>query len=950
MKKNRLYKFISFSLLTIFGSIHVFAQADFTYSTSDGNFCAGQTVSFSATQVANAQAYIWNFGNGQVGTGVSPTMTFTAGTYSVSLSVVQTTGASSITKDITINPKPTVALALSKTVICKPETITLTANPSGAPIQTYNWAFGDGTTLQTPTNSTSYNYSSFQNYTASVEAVTAFGCKASATANLNLQKIGLSGSINPDKGCIPINTTLSYNAALLAGDIIQSSAWDVGDGSPIVNNATTSLAHVYNITTPITTANVTVTTTQGCTNTLTFPRASFGTPPFNLLAGTSNGQTDFCGSETINFTANATNANQYYWEYGDGITEWLYGNTASHKYSTLGPKVVKVTSYFNGCKGEEKIININIVGVIIGFTEQNGCSSKNTIQFTNTSQGNITSFEWRFSDVPASPNTTNLNPLHIFPTSGDYTVRFEVRDATSGCIDTLTKPYYFRSPIAHKDLAKVCKDSTITYWVSDPYPKASNFNYEYHVNNQVVSGINMDTLRYHPSNYGAYTEYVVINNGIAGLCDDTLNIGQTLVAGPKPDFTYNNGSCQNQLTFFTNTSTAFIPSDTLSMYVWNYGHGALDTIRTPSPHLFPGSGTWNVSLTATDKIGCRQTITKPVNILPITGVFAFPVIDTICEGQTIDLQAYSVAPVSWTPTTNILCTNCDSTTVWPTVTTNYVAHTFNSTSGCENTDTVKIVVYNKINLSIEPMDTTVCSKKPVQFRANYNDLKYKWLPGNYLNSISIGNPISIPDSTITYQVIATDSIGCFSDTVSVNVNTYPPAIVNSGRDKVVYYMQSFTLYPVYTPSITTYSWTPEQYLDCPTCAFPIGAVPETTVFTVTGTSVDGCVDTATVKVIVNCNGNLLLPKAFTPNNDGLNDFFYPTTFGVKQINHFAIYNRYGQKVFERNNFAPNVKSMGWDGKGLENEKQSTQTFVYFIEALCDKGTTIEQKGTVILIR
>lgn len=925
------------------------AQADFTFSTSTGTFCAGQTVIFAATPVTDAQAYIWNFGNGQVGSGVNPSTTYTAGTYTVSLTVVRPTGASTTTKDIVINPQPTVTLNLDKTAICRPESIVLTANPSGAPIQTYNWNFGDGNTGITATNSTSHTYTSYQSYTASVEVVTAFGCKSSATASLNLQRIGITGTISPDRGCIPMPVTLSYSASLMAGDAVQSSVWDFGDASPTVTNAGTSIGHTYNITSPINNANVLVTTSQGCSNNFVFPAAGFGTPPFNLTAGTTSGQTNFCGSETVSFTANATNANSYFWEYGDGASG--FGNaTASHKYSTLGPQVVKVTSYFNGCKGEETTFTINIVGVIVGFSETNTCSAKNIVQFTNTSLGNITSFEWLFSDQPGAPNTTNLNPIHTFPVTGDFTVRFVVRDATTGCNDTLIKPFYFRNPAANKDISKQCKDSLVTYWVTNAYPAAAGFNYEYHVNNQIAGGVNQDTLRFYPSNYGTFTEYVVIRNSNSGLCNDTLSLGQTTVSGPIPNFTFNNSVCQNQFIIFNNTSSSFIPSETISTYIWNYGHGAPDTVITPAPHIFPSSGDWNVSLTAIDINGCRQRITKPVSVLPITGVFAFPIIDTICEGQSIDLQAYSVDPISWTPATNIICTNCDSTTVWPTTTTSYVAHTFNSTSGCENTDTVKIVVYNRINLNIEPIDTIVCPKSPVPFRSNYNDLIFAWSPPTYLSAINIGNPVSIPDTTISYQIIGSDSIGCFSDTVAITVNTFQPAVVNGGRDTLVSYMQQFALIPSYTPAIVSYVWSPALPLHCSNCPFPTGNVPQTTLFTVTGTSADGCKDTATVRVIVNCEGNLLLPKAFTPNNDGLNDIFYPITFGINHINHFAIYNRFGQMVFERNNFAPNVRSMGWDGRVSGENKENTQAFVYIIEAVCDKGTTINQKGTVLLIR
>jgi gliding motility-associated-like protein len=93
----------------------------------------------------------------------------------------------------------------------------------------------------------------------------------------------------------------------------------------------------------------------------------------------------------------------------------------------------------------------------------------------------------------------------------------------------------------------------------------------------------------------------------------------------------------------------------------------------------------------------------------------------------------------------------------------------------------------------------------------------------------------------------------------------------------------------------------------------------------------------------------LLPNAFTPNGDGLNERFFPFGRGISAITKFLIYNRQGELVYSRFNFAPGDRNYGWDGT-INGKHQASGAFVYMIEALCDQGKTISKKGTVLLIR
>ncbi len=107
----------------------------------------------------------------------------------------------------------------------------------------------------------------------------------------------------------------------------------------------------------------------------------------------------------------------------------------------------------------------------------------------------------------------------------------------------------------------------------------------------------------------------------------------------------------------------------------------------------------------------------------------------------------------------------------------------------------------------------------------------------------------------------------------------------------------------------------------------------------------GCKDTAysTIEVVNNCY--IAVPKAFTPNGDGLNDFLYPTNAYKAKDLKFRVYNRGGQLIFETTNWLQK-----WDGT-LKGAPQDPGTYVWTLTYThTETGERISQKGTTILLR
>jgi len=145
-------------------------------------------------------------------------------------------------------------------------------------------------------------------------------------------------------------------------------------------------------------------------------------------------------------------------------------------------------------------------------------------------------------------------------------------------------------------------------------------------------------------------------------------------------------------------------------------------------------------------------------------------------------------------------------------------------------------------------------------------------------------------------------------------------------------------------------WSPTPNLSCTLCNTTVATPPFTTTYLLTAKNEFGCTDTATAIVRTITGKGVFVPSAFTPNNDRLNDVLYVMAGPeVKIIKTFAIFNRWGQKIFIAQNVPPNLPTGGWNGKVAGTEAM-TGTYLYYVTVLAADGKEETLKGTVVLIR
>ena len=168
--------------------------------------------------------------------------------------------------------------------------------------------------------------------------------------------------------------------------------------------------------------------------------------------------------------------------------------------------------------------------------------------------------------------------------------------------------------------------------------------------------------------------------------------------------------------------------------------------------------------------------------------------------------------------------------------------------------------------------------------------------------------------------------------------------VNAGPDQTLYPNQTVNLNAtISTLNIDSIQWTPDLYLSSSTIADPSATPAQTTEYIITVTNDLGCKarDSITLTILPDV---LLIPTAFSPNDDGLNDVFRPLNKNIKKLN-FQVYDRWGQKIYETD-----VIGDGWNGM-YKDRKQDMGVYVWQAQyQLNGIDKTFTESGNVTLVR
>lgn len=193
----------------------------------------------------------------------------------------------------------------------------------------------------------------------------------------------------------------------------------------------------------------------------------------------------------------------------------------------------------------------------------------------------------------------------------------------------------------------------------------------------------------------------------------------------------------------------------------------------------------------------------------------------------------------------------------------------------------------------------------------------------------------------TYTFTVKDQRGCW-DTLVVTL-TEPPAVeVDAGNTIIIQFGGQAQIYASTSATgLITINWLPVEGLSCNNCINPLAFPTATTLYQITVTDENGCIGADLINVIVELD--IILPNVFTPNGDGLNDYFH-VIYDFIESGEMDIYDRWGQNIFKTDDI---IK--GWDGTN-GTTPQEIGSYIYVVRANINTGVQIIKSGTLTLMR
>jgi gliding motility-associated-like protein len=731
------------------------------------------------------------------------------------------------------------------------------------------------------------------------------GCSASSIITLSSSGTGITGSaVSTPTSCPGVsNGTISVTAA--SG--LPPYSYALNGGSPQSSNIFTGVAAGSH--------SVIIRDAGGCPATVTVTVVS-GTS----LTGTANSTSTSCsGLNNGTVTAVATSGNPpYSYSLNGGVT---YQSTAT--FSGLAPGSYSITIRENaGCTGTVTAVVLAGTNISSSVSVTNpACANSNTgVIIINPLSGN-SPYQYSINGGTAQSSNifSNLSP-------GIYSISITDNVGCTGTNNTtLTSNTALAAQLSF--LLPLCNGAatgSININVSGgitPYQYSMNAGASY----QTASTFN--TLA-----AGTYTIRIRDN---AGCTKDTI----VILTQPLPitaSAISTDATCNGNDGTITVTGSGGIPA-------YQYSISGPSGYQANPILTAPAVGPYSISVK--DANGCIATTNTVVNYTD--NMFLSLGNDTlICAEQSIVLQPNTNPGASvfqWTPANTLSSAFIKNPKAAPLSTTTYI---LNAQFGpCSRRDSITISVLKKPVADAGPA-ITICDNDSTLLTGSVSNnsgaVGYQWSPAETVLNATASSTIAFPTLTQLYVLSIKDNYGCnFLVKDSVTVTVRPPVPAFGGNDTTSVLNQPHQLM---ASGGSSYLWNPTANLDNPFSPSPIATLNADTRFIVLVTDVAGCTGSDTVLIKAYIGPTYHVPNAFSPNGDGLNDVFRAIPVGITQTDYFRVFNRYGELIFETNQWMK-----GWDGT-FKGKKQPTGVYVWIIKGKSRQGTTVEMKGTVMLVQ
>ena len=636
---------ITFTGISVFGcmdshteTVYVRPQPVAQFSADAVEGCEPLAANFENSS-NDADSYLWDFGNGISDDGPTASQAFytdgTIQTYDITLTAYDDLGCQDTdTLTVTVFPAADFTLDLGVETACAPLEMTL---PVIDGAQNIAWDFGDGSTSNeaTPDHVWTNTSGGLDNYIVSVTGETEHGC-AGLAVDLITVKPQPVAEINADalSGCEPlVSTFTSTNTDGLA------LSWDFGDGDSATG---ASVNHTFDAIDANAAFDVSLTATHplGCVDVATATVEVFAAAEYTL-----NLSTDSVCSPLELTMPELAGAQNFTWNFGDGTTSNEATPTHTWFNASSGLMTATVTleaETVDGCPGtSEATVNIKpqpIANFMVVTDE--GCDPL-VSQFNNYSML-ADSYDWDFGNGSTSHAEHPTQAFTTDVTTSAFEVTLTAHDDL-GCWDSTTREVTVHPAAAFSlSLASdtVCSPLQLTL---PEIPGAENLTWNF---GDGTTGAGQSPTHVWENTGEDLMEATVsfeatTTNGCIG------NESATVYIKPQPQANFTasvESGCAPLDVAFNNASTQ------ADAFTWDFGNGTSHA-GSNAAVSFDAEGAeavYNVTLTATDNLGCTSTATREITVFPAADFALDLPTDSVCSPLELTLPAVNGAQaITW---------------------------------------------------------------------------------------------------------------------------------------------------------------------------------------------------------------------------------------------------------------------------------------------------------------
>ncbi len=564
-----------------------------------------------------------------------------------------------------------------------------------------------------------------------------------------------------------------------------------------------------------------------------------------------------------------------------------------------------------------------------------GCANSN-VQFKERSTSNnpgfsIAEWKWDFGDGtdPTNAETTLPNPQHKFAVEGVYNVKLSVKSGTNCFSDVAEHPVtVYPVPVANfETLDKSCINSAVLFTDKSEISKAVfstasiiNWHWDFGDGTAAEDRANGDAFTHTFLKTGDYNVSLVVTSN--NTCESTqFSKTISIVDGPIADFVLPDYCVNDGAAIFVNTSKNIDGTENGLTYLWNFdtNNPTATSTQKNGQYAFPVAGNYQVTLTISNGNSCQISTTKTftVNSAVDKADFTIQNQENICSGSDVIINNSSTIAfgkiIKIEVFKDFTGNPSDKLTI-PFPTGADIILSYPSFGGnVPKTYNIKLIAYSGQNCAKEVMQAITINPSPQlvfdvipklcteQGIVPLNEAREtSGLQGiGFYSGVGIDadgnfNPKVAGAGQHTLSYTFSGKNGC-SKTIQQTVNVYTSPLISLVSKGYVLSGGQLKLPASATGHNLSYKWFPSTFLDHDDVLEPIVSPTEDINYTLVVSSADGCSATATIEVKV--LEGLEVSNAFSPNGDGINDFWV-----IKYLDSYPnatveVFNRNGNRVF-----------------------------------------------------